>query len=102
MIGMALAAGLGVIGPGIGIGLIGGGAMEAIGLCEADLPAILQDLEQAPDVVLNYTGPGRQESDYVTITKGLLAAMTRSIWGPKESPPLGGFWAALGRLQKAA
>lgn len=31
MIGMALAAGLGVIGPGIGIGLIGGGAMEAIG-----------------------------------------------------------------------
>ena len=31
LIGMALAAGLGVIGPGIGIGLIGGGAMEAIG-----------------------------------------------------------------------
>jgi F-type H+-transporting ATPase subunit c len=31
MIGMALAAGLGVIGPGIGIGMIGGGAMEAIG-----------------------------------------------------------------------
>ena len=31
MIGMALAAGLGVIGPGIGIGLIGGGAMQAIG-----------------------------------------------------------------------
>lgn len=31
MIGMALAAGLGVIGPGIGIGLIGGRAMEAIG-----------------------------------------------------------------------
>lgn len=30
-IAMALAAGLGVIGPGIGIGLIGGGAMEAIG-----------------------------------------------------------------------
>lgn len=30
-IGMALAAGLGVIGPGIGIGLIGGGAMQAIG-----------------------------------------------------------------------
>ena len=29
LIGMALAAGLGVIGPGIGIGLIGGGAMEA-------------------------------------------------------------------------
>jgi hypothetical protein len=77
------------------------GAMEAIGLDDADLPAILQDLEQAPDVVLNYTGPGRQESDYVTITKGLLAALTRSIWGPKESPPLGGFWEALGRLQKA-
>ncbi len=31
IIGMALAAGLGVIGPGIGIGLIGGGAMMAIG-----------------------------------------------------------------------
>lgn len=31
MFGMALAAGLGVIGPGIGIGLIGGGAMHAIG-----------------------------------------------------------------------
>jgi F-type H+-transporting ATPase subunit c len=31
MLGMALAAGLGVIGPGIGIGLIGGGAMHAIG-----------------------------------------------------------------------
>ena len=31
MIGMALAAGLGVIGPGIGIGLIGGVAMQAIG-----------------------------------------------------------------------
>jgi len=31
LIGMALAAGLGVIGPGIGIGLIGGGAMHAIG-----------------------------------------------------------------------
>ncbi|HVU75868.1 MAG TPA: ATP synthase F0 subunit C [Candidatus Paceibacterota bacterium] len=31
MIGMALAAGLGVLGPGIGIGLIGGRAMEAIG-----------------------------------------------------------------------
>ncbi|MGH7174740.1 MAG: ATP synthase F0 subunit C [Minisyncoccia bacterium] len=30
-IGMALAAGLGVIGPGIGIGLIGAGAMQAIG-----------------------------------------------------------------------
>ncbi len=30
-IGMALAAGLGVIGPGIGIGIIGGKAMEAIG-----------------------------------------------------------------------
>ncbi len=29
--GMAIAAGLGVIGPGIGIGLIGRGAMEAIG-----------------------------------------------------------------------
>ena len=31
MLGMALAAGLGVIGPGIGIGLIGSGAMQAIG-----------------------------------------------------------------------
>lgn len=31
LIGMALAAGLGVIGPGIGIGLIGAGALEAIG-----------------------------------------------------------------------
>ncbi len=31
MIGMALAAGLGVLGPGIGIGLIGSGAMHAIG-----------------------------------------------------------------------
>lgn len=31
MIGMALAASIGVIGPGIGIGLIGRGAMEAIG-----------------------------------------------------------------------
>ncbi len=31
LLGMALAAGLGVIGPGIGIGLIGGGAMQAIG-----------------------------------------------------------------------
>ena len=30
-IGMALAAGLGVIGPGIGIGLIGSKAMESIG-----------------------------------------------------------------------
>jgi F-type H+-transporting ATPase subunit c len=30
-LGMALAAGLGVIGPGIGIGLIGAGAMQAIG-----------------------------------------------------------------------
>ena len=29
--GMAIAAGLGVIGPGIGIGLIGSGAMNAIG-----------------------------------------------------------------------
>ena len=28
---MAIAAGLGVLGPGIGIGLIGGRAMEAIG-----------------------------------------------------------------------
>jgi F-type H+-transporting ATPase subunit c len=31
LIGMALAAGLGVMGPGIGVGLIGGRAMEAIG-----------------------------------------------------------------------
>ncbi len=31
MIGMAIAAGLGVIGPGIGIGIIGGSAMHAIG-----------------------------------------------------------------------
>lgn len=31
LIAMALAAGLGVLGPGIGIGLIGGRAMEAIG-----------------------------------------------------------------------
>ena len=31
LIAMALAAGLGVFGPGIGIGLIGGKAMEAIG-----------------------------------------------------------------------
>jgi F-type H+-transporting ATPase subunit c len=31
LIGMALAAGLGVIGPGIGIGLIGAGALQAIG-----------------------------------------------------------------------
>ena len=31
MIGMALAASIGVIGPGIGIGLIGSGAMQAIG-----------------------------------------------------------------------
>ncbi len=31
MIGMAIAAGLGVMGPGIGVGLIGGRAMEAIG-----------------------------------------------------------------------
>lgn len=31
LIGMALAAGLGVIGPAIGIGLIGSGAMDAIG-----------------------------------------------------------------------
>lgn len=31
MIAMAIAAGLGVLGPGIGIGLIGGKAMEAIG-----------------------------------------------------------------------
>jgi len=28
---MAIAAGFGVLGPGIGIGLIGGGAMQAIG-----------------------------------------------------------------------
>ncbi|HUX81131.1 MAG TPA: ATP synthase F0 subunit C [Candidatus Paceibacterota bacterium] len=31
MLGMALAASIGVIGPGIGIGLIGSGAMQAIG-----------------------------------------------------------------------
>jgi F-type H+-transporting ATPase subunit c len=31
LIAMALAAGLGAIGPGIGIGIIGGGAMHAIG-----------------------------------------------------------------------
>lgn len=31
LIGMGIAAGFGVLGPGIGIGLIGGGAMEAIG-----------------------------------------------------------------------
>lgn len=31
VIAMAIAAGLGVMGPGIGIGLIGGRAMEAIG-----------------------------------------------------------------------
>ena len=31
LIGMALAAGLGVLGPGIGIGLIGGCALDAIG-----------------------------------------------------------------------
>jgi len=31
LIGMALAAGLGVLGPGIGIGLIGSRAMDAIG-----------------------------------------------------------------------
>jgi len=31
LLGMAIAAGLGVIGPGIGIGLIGSGAMNAIG-----------------------------------------------------------------------
>jgi len=31
LIGMALAAGLGVLGPAIGIGMIGGRAMEAIG-----------------------------------------------------------------------
>jgi F-type H+-transporting ATPase subunit c len=31
VIGMAIAAGLGVLGPAIGIGLIGGRAMEAIG-----------------------------------------------------------------------
>lgn len=31
LIGTALAIGLGAIGPGIGIGVIGGGAMEAIG-----------------------------------------------------------------------
>jgi F-type H+-transporting ATPase subunit c len=30
-IAMAIAAGLGVLGPGIGIGLIGSGAMQAIG-----------------------------------------------------------------------
>ena len=31
MLGMAIAASIGVIGPGIGIGLIGSGAMQAIG-----------------------------------------------------------------------
>jgi F-type H+-transporting ATPase subunit c len=31
LIGMAIAAGLGVLGPGIGVGLIGGRAMDAIG-----------------------------------------------------------------------
>ncbi len=31
LIAMAIAAGLGVLGPGIGIGIIGGKAMEAIG-----------------------------------------------------------------------
>jgi F-type H+-transporting ATPase subunit c len=31
LIAMAIAAGVGVLGPAIGIGLIGGGAMEAIG-----------------------------------------------------------------------
>ena len=31
LLGMAFAAGLGVIGPAIGIGLIGSGAMQAIG-----------------------------------------------------------------------
>jgi F-type H+-transporting ATPase subunit c len=31
LVGMAIAAGFGVLGPGIGVGLIGAGAMEAIG-----------------------------------------------------------------------
>lgn len=31
LIGMAIAAGFGVVGPGIGVGLIGAGAMQAIG-----------------------------------------------------------------------
>ncbi len=31
LIGTALAIGLGAIGPGIGIGIIGGGAMQALG-----------------------------------------------------------------------
>lgn len=79
------------------------GAMEHVGVSDADLPHILADLQDAPAILIDCDGMGKSvQSAQLIISKALFGALVRSSFGPRKAPPMGQLSRALKALKKEA
>jgi len=86
-----------------------GAMVEEVPITDADLPAIMQDMDQAPDVLVDMSvpgGPERVETAQVIIATDLFGWLVRKAFSRFDSPPLGGLRSQMerenqGSLRKA-
>lgn len=77
--------------------------VEDVQITDADLPSIMHDLEQAPDVLVDMSvpgGPERMEAAQVIIAKDLFGWLVQKAFTRVNSPPLGGLRAAYEQEQR--
>ena len=70
-----------------------GAMVEEVEVTDADLPEIMRDLEQAPDVLVDMSvpgGPEHVETAQVVIARDLFGWLVRKAFSRFDSPPLGG------------
>jgi hypothetical protein len=71
-------------------------------MTDVDLPSIMRDLEQAPDILVDMSAPGgaaQMVPAQVVISNELFGHLIRKAFNRWESPPLGGVWRALQKQQ---
>lgn len=70
-----------------------GAMVEEVEVTDADLPEIMRDLEQAPDVLVDMSvpgGPEHVETAQVVIARDLFGWLVQKAFSRFDSPPLGG------------
>lgn len=71
------------------------GALEHIGISDEELPEMLQDLPEAPDLLVAYEALRQPDDGHVRISKALFGRLVHAVCGTRNHPRLGGLAEAL-------
>lgn len=71
------------------------GALEHIGISDEELPEMLQDLPDAPDLLVAYEALRQPDDGHVRISKALFGRLVHAVCGTRNHPRLGGLAEAL-------